>query len=214
MQPSLSSIQVGQPRQYAGGSAKPWTSAIDKLHVDGPIFLSRTGLTGDKQADRIHHGGPDKAVLAYAFQHYAIWNAELPATGFAPGGFGENLTINGLDETTCNIGDIYRIGPCLLQISQPRQPCWKLSRRWDMPNLAMQVQENGRSGWYYRVLEEGTIQAGDKVELVERKYEFSVAWASSVMFANPRSDENDVQLANCPALAASWRETLRNRAVG
>ncbi|TWU29331.1 MOSC domain-containing protein [Bythopirellula polymerisocia] len=211
---SLVSIQVGRPRQYDGDSAKPWSSGIDKRQVEGPIFVSRTNLVGDQQADLIHHGGPDKAVLAYAYEHYAVWNAELPDKNFAPGGFGENLTIRGLDESTCHIGDIVRIGECLLQISQPRQPCWKLSGRWNMPDLAMLVQKNGRSGWYYRVLEEGTIQPGDVIELVEHKSELTVAWASRVMYAKPRSAEDDLMLANCPALSASWRETLKNRSLG
>lgn len=214
MQSTLISIQVGRPRQYDDGLAKPWSSAIEKHPVEGPVFVSRTNLAGDKQADLVHHGGPDKAVLAYSFEHYAIWNAELTDVDFAPGGFGENLTLSGLDETASHIGDVVRIGECLLQVSQPRQPCWKLSRRWNLPKLAMQVQRNGRSGWYFRVLEEGNIQPGDKVELVEHKYDLTVAWASSVMYAKPRSDENDLLLANCPALSASWRETLKNRAAG
>lgn len=129
MQPFLSSIQIGRPREYDGQSTKPWSSGIDKHLVEGPVFVSQTNLTGYQQADLVHHGGPDKAVLAYAFEHYAVWNAEIPSVDFAPGGFGENLTISGLEETECHIGDIVRIGDCLLQISQPRQPCWKLSRR-------------------------------------------------------------------------------------
>ncbi len=214
MQPTLISIQVGHPRDYDSDSAKPWSSGIDKRTVKGPVCVSRTNLTGDQQADLVHHGGPDKAVLAYAFEHYSVWNAEIPSVSFAPGGFGENLTISGVNETSCRIGDVVRIGDCLLQISQPRQPCWKLSRRWNIPELAKQVQNNGRSGWYYRVLEEGSISAGDKVELVERDYEFTVAWASSVMYSKPRNSVNDLRLANCPALSASWRETLRSRVGG
>jgi len=214
MQPFLSSIQIGRPREYDGQSTKSWSSGIDKHLVEGPVFVGRTNLVGDQQADLVHHGGPDKAVLAYAFEHYAVWNAEIPSVGFAPGGFGENLTISGLEETECHIGDIVRIGDCLLQISQPRQPCWKLSRRWNMPDLAKQVQLSGRSGWYYRVLEEGNIEAGNPVELVERNHDFTVAWASSVMYANPRSTEDDLLLANCPDLSATWRQTLKNRAVG
>ncbi len=214
MQPSLISIQVGKPRQYELDGDSPWSSAIEKRFVEGPVFASRIGMAGDKQADLVHHGGPDKAVLAYAFKHYDAWNAELPEVGFSAGGFGENLTIHGLDETTCCLGDVVRIGGCLLQVSQPRQPCWKLSRRWNIPDLAMQVQKNGRSGWYYRVLEEGTMESDNLIELVERSYKLTVAWASSVMYAKPRSDEDDLLLAACPALSASWCETLKNRALG
>ncbi len=216
MEKIVNSIHTGrsQPFEVAGEPAKTWNSAIRKTPVDGPVFVGKSSIAGDEQADLVHHGGPDKAVLAYSMQHYQSWNEEYPEVGFAPGGFGENLTVSGIDESTCGIGDIFRIGNCLLQISQPRQPCWKLSRRWEFPKLPVLVQKTGRTGWYLRVLEEGLIEKEMPIELVERPFpNLTVKWASSVMYAKPRQSSEDLRLAACPALSVSWRTTLLQRAT-
>ena len=206
------SIQAGKIQIYDGDSADSWTSAIQKTNVATAVHVRRTGLAGDEQADLVNHGGPDKAVLAYASKHYEAWNSEFPEKYFEAGGFGENLTIADLDESSCCIGDTFRIGDCLLQISQPRQPCWKLSGRWKVPKLAVLVQQNGRTGWYFRVLKEGVIEAGIDIELVDRPHpEFPVAWANSVMYAKPRRHVDDRRLAACPALSESWRTNLEHR---
>ncbi len=212
----IESIQVGRPRHFdsEGDSDKPWISAIRKQAVCGSVRVGLTNIDGDEQADVKHHGGPDKAVLAYAVQHYAAWNTEFPDLSFTAGGFGENLTVSGFSEAACCLGDIMQIGECLLQVSQPRQPCWKLSRRWKLPQLTVLVQQQGRTGWYYRVLREGTIAAGLSIELIERPFpDFTVAWALSVMYAKPRSIQDDLRLAGCEALSASWKESLLQRAV-
>ena len=211
----ITSIQVGRTHQYEakGDQQKLWTSAIVKRPVSGSVFVGQGGLAGDEQADRKHHGGPDKAVLGYSAEHYPLWNAEFPDNEFGPGGFGENLTISGIDESACCIGDVIQVGDCKLQISQPRQPCWKLSRRWSIAELSRLVQQNGRTGWYYRVLEEGTIKAEMEVELVERPHPaFTITWASDVMHAKPKVVDDDLKLAECPSLSESWRTTLANRA--
>lgn len=211
----IRSVQIGQIQEFDGEGdiADPWTSAIRKSTVSTPVHVGPTGIVGDEQADLVHHGGPDKAILAYALKHYEMWSAEFPGVNFESGGFGENLTISDVDESTCCIGDTYRIGDCLLQISQPRQPCWKLSMRWKLPKLAVLVQQNGRTGWYFRVLKPGLIATGMNIELTERLYpEFSVAWANSIMYAKPRRHEDDRQLAACPVLSESWRANLQQRA--
>lgn len=216
MPPRILSIQVGRPQSYsvAGEPAKEWNSAIQKQQVAGPVWLDVTNLAGDEQADLVHHGGPDKAVLAYAYGHYERWNGEYPEFGFSPGGFGENLTIVGLDEGTVCIGDTYRIGPCELQVSQPRQPCWKLARRWQFPKLAAIVQQCGRTGWYLRVITAGLIEAEMTVDLIDRPHpDLTIAKASAIMHAKPRSAAEDLRLAACPALSTSWRTTLENRAL-
>lgn len=210
------SIQTGQIERYdvAGDLADSWTSAIRKSKVSETVHVGHSGIAGDQQSDQVNHGGPDKAVLAYASKHYEKWNAEFPDMNFEAGGFGENLTVADIDETTCCIGDTFRIGGCLLQISQPRQPCWKLSGRWNFPKLAVLVQQTGRTGWYFRVLKEGMIEAGMNIELLDRPYpEFSVAWANSVMYARPRRQEDDRRLAECSALSGSWRTNLEHRAL-
>ncbi|MEW4490931.1 MOSC domain-containing protein [Thalassoglobus sp. JC818] len=212
----VESIQVGRPRQYdvEGKSGRPWTSAIQKQTVLGRVHVGATNIDGDEQADLKHHGGPDKAVLAYFTNHYKDWAREFPDQSFQAGGFGENLTVTGCSEADCCIGDIVRIGHCKLQISQPRQPCWKLDRFRKLPKLAVRVQKTGRTGWYYRVLQEGIIEAGLPIELVDRPFpDVTIAWASEVMYAKPRSTENDLRLAECAALSASWKETFLQRAT-
>ena len=207
------SIQVGKIQTFDGDGADSWSSAIRKTKVSNAVHVGLTGIAGDQQADLVNHGGPDKAVLAYASKHYEIWNAEFPDMNFEAGGFGENLTVADIDESTCCIGDTFRIGDCLLQISQPRQPCWKLSGRWEMPKLAVLVQQNGRTGWYFRVLNESVIEAGMTIELVDRPFpEFTVTWANSVMYAKQRRQTDDRRLAECPTLSESWRRNLEQRA--
>ncbi|GHH05433.1 MOSC domain-containing protein [Pseudodonghicola xiamenensis] len=149
-------------------SDKP--SGIVKTPVDRPLSLGPEGFTGDEQADRRVHGGVEKAVHHYDFGHYAAWRNELgplPALS-APGGFGENISTSGPTETTVAVGDIFRLGTALLQVSQGRQPCWKLNKRFEVPDMARRVQQTGRSGWYYRVLQPGTVAPGDRLELIDR----------------------------------------------
>lgn len=145
-------------------------SGIDKRPVAGPIQVTRMGLAGDDQADRRHHGGPDKALHHYPAEHYEYWRSELPgkATLFVNGGFGENLSTRGLTEATVCLGDVWRLGGALLQVSQGRQPCHRLNLRFDLPDMVERVRESGRSGWYYRVLEEGIAEPGDCLVLLDR----------------------------------------------
>jgi len=160
-------LLTGRAAPLAGSDA---LSGIVKLPVDRSLALGPEGLEGDEQADRRVHGGVEKAVHQYPFDHYAAWQAELgalPALA-APGGFGENISTSGLTEATVAVGDIFRLGSALLQVSQGRQPCWKLNRRFDTPDMARRVQQSGRTGWYYRVLAPGTVAPGDQLELVDR----------------------------------------------
>ena len=211
---TLLAVHVGQPQQFAAGpdAERPWESAIIKHPVAGEIALTTLGLPGDVQADRKHHGGPDKAVLAYAAGHLASWREEFPQFDWQPGAFGENLSLGELTEGDVCIGDVFQLGTARLQISQPRQPCWKLSRRWQLPKLAVRVQESRRTGWYLRVLQEGTIAAGQQMSLVERPHpEWTVAAANDVLYAQPRDPHADAQLARCPALSRSWQDSLTDR---
>lgn len=145
-------------------------SAFVKLPVAGPVKVGPAGLEGDAQADLRVHGGPEKAVYAYAATRYAEWTADFPelAAKFVPGGFGENLTIDGVDEDGLCVGDVHGIGSVRLQVCQPRQPCFKLALRFENNRLPKAMVRNGRSGWYYRVLSPGTLRAGDAVQLLER----------------------------------------------
>jgi MOSC domain-containing protein YiiM len=216
--PQIVSIQVGQPRvRGVPGSDDPhdqvWTSGIVKECVDGPLWLSQTNLAGDGQADLTNHGGPDKAVLAYCAGHYPDWRAKLDRPDLPHGAFGENFTIDGLFEQTVCIGDSYALGEVLVQVSQPRVPCWKLARRWRMKELTALVERSGRTGRYLRVLREGEVRPGLTLALVERPYpEWTIARASQVMRALTQDREATGALAACELLAGSWRARLQQAA--
>jgi MOSC domain-containing protein YiiM len=206
-------IQTGLPRTIDEPGRESWTTGMFKHTVSGPVWLGHGQITGDGQADLVHHGGPDKAVNVYPIEHLRHWEQALGIGPLATGAFGENFTTEGMLERDVCIGDVYRIGSARVQVSQPRQPCWKLARRWQRPDLAMLVQHSGRTGWYLRVLQEGEATAGDQFELIERPHPaWPVAEANTVMHL--RKDDRDAAraLAACAALSGSWREKLVRRA--
>jgi len=213
----LLSIQVAKPATYAREGAadphdRPWRTGYFKKPVSGPVFASQTGLAGDGQADLENHGGIDKAVLAYSAEHYPIWREELKIAEMPYGGFGENLTIAGLDEWGVCIGDVWKCGPVVFEVSQPRQPCWKTSRRWRIDDLSRRVIANGRSGWYLRVLTEGEIEAGLEITLVRRVHpQWTVARANEILHHRKDDLAAAEELANLPELALSWRELFLQR---
>lgn len=214
---TLVSIQVGQPTSYGRDDAadphdRSWTTAFFKSPVAGPVLVGRTNVVGDAQTDLKHHGGIDKAVLAYAASHYELWRDELARPDLCYGGFGENLTIAGLTEDNVCIGDVWSLGEALFQVSQPRQPCWKLARRWRITDLTAQVIANGRTGWYLRVLQEGWIDAGQALKLIERPQpDWTVARGNEVMHHRKSDASLARELAALPELSTAWRESMRRR---
>ena len=200
------------------GSARPYTrpgsmSAIDKHPLSDAVAIGELGLAGDEQGDPRVHGGPDKAIHHYAFDHYAAWRDELGALPLlrAPGAFGENVGTRGLDEASVCLGDRFRLGSALVEVSQGRQPCWKLDDRFGVPGMARRVQASGRTGWYYRVLEPGLARAGDLLRLVARPYP---AWPlrrlNRLLFdrvLSPAALEPALRLPLVP----SWRKLLERR---
>jgi len=215
--PLLLSIQISPPRNFGIPDAaepmdRPWTTGYFKEPIADPVHLTRTGLAGDGQADLVNHGGPDKAVLTYAAAHYEAWQREWNLAEMLFGGFGENFTIAGLTEAYVCIGDVYMVGDAKVQVSQPRQPCWKTARRWRLKELPKRVIETGRSGWYFRVLAEGIVEAGLSVELVERPCpSWSVARTNDVFYRGQNNREATAELAALPLLSLTWREHLLNR---
>ena len=213
----LLSIQVGPPRTLGNAdSSAPedrlWTTGFYKTPILGGMTLSCTGLAGDGQADLRNHGGPDKAVCVYPEDHWTFWEAELGRPPVA-GAFGENFTTRGMVESDVCIGDVFRCGEAVLQVSQPRQPCWKLARRWGIKDLALQVERTGRTGWYFRVLQEGLLEGGEVLSLIERtEAQWTVAAANEVMHHRKNDWAAAKRLAECPALSVSWRTTLIQRA--
>jgi len=165
----LLSIQLGKI-QPLGPEGVP--SGFIKHTVAGAVAVGRLGLAGDEQADRSVHGGPDKAVYGYSAAHYAAWIDDYPEhrAAFVAGGVGENLTLAGISEADLCVGDVHRIGSATLQLCQPRQPCFKFALRFGDNRLPKAMVRNGRAGWYYRVIEPGTIRAGDPVDCIERPH--------------------------------------------
>jgi len=212
--PQIVSLQVGLPadRHYANdidGEGKVWRSGIFKDHVDGALYLGKENFDGDRQADLKNHGGPDKAVLLYAASHYAYWRRVLPHLNWVNGGFGENLTVTDMTEDKVALGDVYAVGSVRVEVSQPRHPCWKLARRWTQKDLAARVQQNGFSGWYVRVLQEGTVEAGQKLTLLERPYpEWTISRVFDIIYNLDRDVEESLALANCPAYAHKMRDSI------
>lgn len=211
------SVQVGLPRTLSVDDAmssnrETWSTGFYKEPVSGQVWLGKLNLDGDGQADLAHHGGPNKAVCAYPAQHYRYWRNQLHLADMPFGAFGENFTLDGITEEDICIGDVWKVGDVLVQISQPRQPCWKLARRWGIKNLAYLVQQTGRTGWYFRVLQEGFVSVDQPLTLVERPHpEWSVAAANRIMHFDKNNLESALRLATVSALSESWQATLTRR---
>ena len=201
------------------GRAVPYTrpgsrSAIAKTPVRGPVHVGPLGLEGDEQGDPKVHGGPDKAVHQYAQEHYVPWRTELGALPVlaAPGAFGENIASTGMTEHSLCLGDQVRVGSSvLLEVSQSRQPCWKLNDRFGVPTMARRMQDSGRTGWYYRVLQPGHLQAGDALVLVARPWpEWTLARIIDVLYHQPFDAAVLQALAALP-LPPSWQRMVQGR---
>ena len=165
---TLLSVQAGRPRnvRWRGRSV---STGIYKEPVTGRVMLHRFNLEGDQQADLTVHGGPDKAVYVYPSEHYPLWQAELPGMRLAYGAFGENFTTKGLDESSVHLGDQFRIGDAIVEVTQPRMPCYKLAIRFERPDMPKRFHASGRCGFYLVVLREGEVGVGDVWERIARK---------------------------------------------
>ncbi|WP_234414399.1 MOSC domain-containing protein [Paenibacillus sp. CAA11] len=207
---TIRSLNVGLPKLLEGHT-KPVQSGIGKQPVRGPIFLSELNLDGDGQGDLVHHGGPDKAVCVYAYDHMDYWSKTFNYP-FEPGAFGENITLVGLVETEVCIGDIFHWGEAILQVTQPRQPCYKLAVRHGLPDLPKQVEKTGYTGFYFRVLKTGLVSSKDSLILQERHRKgITVAFAHRVMFGEKKDTPELRQLLEVDALSENWRKTLSKR---
>ena len=217
--PAIVALHVGQPEGLGiEGAAdwfdERWTTAIFKRAIVGPIRVTTLGLIGDGQADPANHGGPDKAICVYSADHYPDWQRELGLADFGAGAFGENFTIRGLTEADVCVGDIWTVGDVELQLSQPRQPCWKLAQKWRLKTLSAQTVENGRTGWYFRVLREGLVNTGDRLVLTSRTSpDWTVAAANEVMHHRRHDRNAATTLAAVATLSGSWKHKLQARAA-
>ena len=188
---------------------RPWISAIWKEPVHGRVWAGTEGLSGDVQVSKPGHGGPERAVLLYCIEHYPAWRAEWGTKDLGPGGFGENLTVSGLDERTTCLGDLFRLGTVRLEVSGPRSPCRNLVRRFRRGDVMNQVVATDRSGWYARVVVEGWLEAGLELTLVDRPYpQWPIDRVAAVKRDAARNSAEAKLLADCPALVADWRRKL------
>ena len=215
----LLSIQVGLPQvliseEVIGPDGAAWTSAFFKQPVAGPIWVNKTNIAGDCQASSKTHGGPEKAVCAYPWEHYSYWQHELNLPELTYGAFAENLTLQGQLEGQCCIGDSIGLGEVVLQISQPRPPCWRLARWWQRKEFAARMEATGLTGWYCRVIKEGYVEAGAPIELLERPYPaWTISLANHLLYGDTDRESMDQMsvLASCSLLSESWRESLLKR---
>lgn len=188
-------------------------SGIDKRPVQGPQRVERLGIVGDRQADLRVHGGEDKAVHCYAWSHYTHWRDEMPECSLlnAPGAFGENLSMEGIDERNVFIADRWRIGSALFEVTQGRQPCYKLNLRFSRRDMALRVQESLRAGWYLRVIEPGFVAAGDSAELIDRPFpSHSVADLLTLIRDRESRSLQIAPVLRLP-LTPSWRKLFERR---
>ncbi|MGA9032437.1 MAG: MOSC domain-containing protein [Sulfuricaulis sp.] len=207
---TLISINVGFPREIIHGG-RAVSTGIFKVPVAGPVWLGRLSLVGDGQADLRVHGGADKAVYVYPFEHYAFWAGELGRNDFSHGQFGENFTTEGLLEDEVSIGDVFRIGVARVQVTQPRTPCFKLGIRMGDENFPTRFVTANRTGFYLRVLEEGMVKAGDTIDRVERAIDsMSVCDMFHLRHVGGTRAEYE-HAARLPGLSPSWCAAFEKR---
>jgi MOSC domain-containing protein YiiM len=210
-QATILSIQVGLPAEHGADniSKRGWQSGIFKYPISGKVWLDTLNLAGDGQDDLDNHGGIFRAVLGYSAEHYPAWRDELQRPDFPYGAFGENLTISGLDEDSVFLGDVYAVGEALVQVTQPRLPCWKLARRWGIKNLTARVQRKGWGGWYHRVVRTGNVAAGDTYALVERGYtQYPITRLGRLVYEVEKDVAAFEELSGLDVLTPSWRSTF------
>jgi MOSC domain-containing protein YiiM len=203
--PRIASIHVGKIAPL-GGESVP--SGFVKHAVVGPVNVTLSGILGDEQADLSVHGGPEKAVYGYAASHYAAWSSDYPQHSLLliPGGFGENLAFEGLAESDLCVGDIHGIGSTRMQVCQPREPCFKLALRFNDKHMPKAMVRNGRAGWYYRILEPGVINSGDRVELLDRPNPTFPFTRLVELISRGKATRDELErMRVLPGLAQNWR---------
>jgi MOSC domain-containing protein YiiM len=203
----IQSLNIGLPKkEFFHG--KEYITGMCKKPVSGPLLLTTLGFEGDGVGDRKHHGGADKAVCVYSLDHYAYWESVL-GTAMPGAAFGENFSVAGLQEDDIHIGDVFRAGSTLVQVSQPRQPCTTLAARYGRSDFVKLVTDSGRTGFYFKVIEEGKVKAGDSLILVEQdSRRVSVSFANHVWYLDRKNREGIEKVLSVPALSESWRKSF------
>jgi len=203
------SLNVAIPRTVTWKGHEVSTG-IFKEPVEGPVMLRRLNLDGDRQADLTVHGGPAKAVYAYPSEHYPLWKSELSEMLLPWGMFGENLTTEGMIEDEIHIGDKFQIGEAVLMVTQPRIPCYKLALKFQRDDMLKRMLTNGRSGFYFAVVQQGALQAGDAIQKIHEGPERISVTDVNTLYRDGGKDANLLKrAANLEALPESWRDYLR-----
>lgn len=205
------SVNVGRP-QIVVSHEEPVSTAIFKQPVAGRVAVRTLNLDGDRQADLSVHGGPSKAVYAYPSEHYEYWKQELPDMELPWGMFGENLTTSGLIESEVSIGDKFRAGTAVIMVTEPRMPCYKLGIRFGRSDIIKRFLASRRTGFYFAVLEEGDVAAGDGIELIERDVN-SVRVSDITHLYVQDKDNTDLlhRALQVDALPQSWKDYFQRR---
>ncbi len=200
----VTSIQLGEIReiQYLNQIAE---SGIFKIQISGPAKLKFLGFEGDQQADLSVHGGRDKAVYAYSFDAYSAWRSERPKDQFENGALGENLTLDLLKEGELCIGDSFKLGSTIIQVSEPRFPCFKLGMKFKDPSIIKQFMKIGRPGVYFRVLQEGVVESGEALELMDREQKLVSVLELFNFNSSAVDQELLARLASVKSLSESWK---------
>ncbi len=207
----LLSVNVGLPREVEW-RGRPVTTGIFKSPVAGRVKVRTLNLDGDRQADLSVHGGPDKAVYAYPAEHYEYWRQELPGVDLPPGSFGENFTTEGLRETEARIGDRFRVGSTVVTVTQPRMPCSNLGVKFGRDDMVKRFLVSERTGFYFAVVQEGDVAAGDAIEPLERPpHEVTVSEITR-LYARDREDLEALRrVVEIEALPESWLGHFRHQ---
>ncbi|MDE1996648.1 MAG: MOSC domain-containing protein, partial [Rhizobiaceae bacterium] len=201
----LLSVNVGLPRDIVW-QGKTVNTAIWKAPVDGARMVRRLNIDGDGQADRAGHGGERRAVFVYQTESYKYWEKYLGRSDFVYGQFGENFTVDGLADADVCIGDRYRVGGAVFEVTQPRVTCYRLGIRMDVPEMAALVVKHGRPGFYFRVIQEGEVQAGDEVVQVASGPEGMTVAEINALLYKPGHPRDQLERAlRIPALSSGWR---------
>jgi MOSC domain-containing protein YiiM len=207
----LLSVNVGLPRLLAW-RGETFKTGIFKKPVAGRVMLRTTNLDGDRQADLSVHGGPNKAVYGYPSEHYEYWRAELPEHPLDWGAFGENFTTEGIIETQVSIGDRYRVGSAVVMVRTPRLPCFKLAAKFQRDDLLRRFLRSGRSGFYFSVVEEGEVGAGDEFEFLGKETPTLTIAEMFRLYSSPSADVESLRRAvQVELLPEGWRERFQAR---
>jgi len=206
----LISLNIGLPREV-DWKGEAVTTGIFKEPVKGPVMLRTLNLDGDRQADLSVHGGVSKAIYAYPQEHYTFWEKELPDMNLPYGMFGENFTTEGLFEDTINLGDRFRVGKAEIMATEPRLPCYKLGLKFGRVDILRRFLASRRTGFYFAVIQEGKVQAGDTIELLSRDENKIPIADVTRLYAFDRDNVDLLKRAvKVPALPASWRDYFQH----